>query len=86
MHEAPRAHGGEIVSERPLVEVGDASQQQRFDAVGRRLKRGIFRPLGEDGPEHQAKKAPILSSELDIGKARAAERTYPAGRVMQKLQ
>ena len=73
MHQPPRRHGREIVIERPLVKVGDAAQQQSFDACGRGLERRIFRPLGENGPEHEAKEATVLISEFDVGKTRAAE-------------
>ena len=73
MNQTPRRHGREIVIERPLVKVGHAVQQQSFDACGRGLERRIFRPLGENGPEHEAKEAAMLVSELDVGKTRPAE-------------
>ena len=84
MHEAPRGHGGKIVVERPLVEVGDAAQQQRFDAHARRLERWIFCPLSEDGPEHEAKEARVLVSELDISKARPSEEVGPSRRALHR--
>jgi hypothetical protein len=84
MHETPRRHGREIVAERPLVEFGHAAQQQSFDAVGRGLKRRVFRPLGQDGPEHQAKKTAILQGELDISKAGAAQEIGSARRALHR--
>ena len=44
MHEAPGRHGREVGVERPLVEIGDAAQQQSFDGVGRCLERRDISP------------------------------------------
>ena len=66
--------------ERPLVDLGDAAQEQGFNGVRRFLERGIFRPLGQHRPEHQPKDAAILLGELDIGKASPAQGIGPSRR------
>ena len=58
--------------------------QQRFDARGRRLERQIFRPVGENRPEHEAEEAGVLVGELDIGQPRPGERRGAAGRALHR--
>ena len=50
----------------------------------RGLKRRIFRPLSENGPEHEAKEAAVLVSELDIGKTRPDERSGAPCRALHR--
>ena len=85
MHEAPRRHSRVIVIERPWVEIGDAAHQHRLDACARRLKRWVFRTLGENRPEHEAKKAAVLIGELDIGKTPPDQGIGAPGRALHRL-
>ena len=84
MHQPPRGHRRVIVVERPRVEVGDAAHQHGFHICARRLERRIFRPLSENGPEHEAKEPAVLVGELDIGKTRPNERIGAPGRILHR--
>ncbi len=82
MHEAPRRHRRRIVVERPRVDLGDATQEQSLDARARRVKRRILRPLGENGPKHEAKEATVLVGEFNISETRPGKGGRAAGRAL----
>src|ERR1700733_15138408 len=82
--EAPGGHSRKIVVERPRVELGDAAHQHRLDGRACRLQGWVFRPLGENGPEHEAKKAAVLAGELDISKTATDERVAAPGRALHR--
>ena len=49
-----------------------------------RLKGGIFRPLGKNGPEHEAKEATVLVGELDIGETGPDQWIGASGRALHR--
>jgi hypothetical protein len=73
MNQAPSRHPRRIVFARPLIGADGNALKQTEDRAGGLIKLRVFRPLDQNGSEHQAKETTLLQGELDIGETNCAE-------------
>ena len=74
MNQAPSRHPRRIVFARPaLIGADGDALKQTEDRAGSLIKLRVFRPLDQNGSEHQAKETTLLQGELDIGETDCAE-------------
>jgi hypothetical protein len=62
---------------RPVIGADGNALKQTEDRAGSLIKLRVFRPLEQNGSEHQAKETTLLQGELDIGETDSAERIAP---------
>ena len=73
MNQAPSRHPRRIVFARLLIGADRNALKQSKDRAGGLIKLGVFRPLEQNGSEHQAKETTLLQGELGIGETDCAE-------------
>jgi hypothetical protein len=76
--QAPSRRPRHIVFARPLVVAHRNAPKQTEDRARGLVQLRVFRPLGQNGPKHQAKKTPLPQGEFKIGETDTAEPIAPA--------
>ena len=74
MNQAPSRHSRRIAFARLLIGADRNALKQTEDRTGGLIKLRVFRPLEQNGSEHQAKETTLLQGEVDIGETDSVER------------
>ena len=76
MNQTPGRHPRRIVFARPLIGADcDALKQIENRARGR-IQLRVFRPLDQNGPEHQAKETTLLQGEINISETHRSSGSF----------
>jgi hypothetical protein len=76
-NQAPSRHPRHIVFARPLIGADCNAPKQTEDRARGLVQLRVFRPLDQNGSEHQAKEITLLQGEIKIGETHSAERITP---------
>src|SRR5271167_3315650 len=76
-NQAPSRHPRHIVFARPLIGADCNAPKQTEDRARGLVQLRVFRPLDQNGAEHQAKETTLLQGEIKIGETDSAERIAP---------
>ena len=74
MNQTPGRHPRRIVFARPLIGADCDAPKQTEDRARGRIQLRVFRPLDQNGPEHQAKETTLLQGEINISETDRVER------------
>src|SRR5208282_150263 len=72
-NQAPSRHPRHIVFARPLIVADRNALKQTEDRARDLIQLRVFRPLDQNGSEHQAKETTLLQGEIKIGETDSAE-------------